>query len=283
LRALCAVGLLAGCGGDKGPASTGGGPVETFTAHGISLTATTTTASDAKTTTVTKGGVAQMTMVFRTGGISLTFPNVNGKTELTFSTPLGHLPTDYGANLLASYIVAGQQTPAQSRPDSPGCDWFPDTQCTLGCCALHDNCYQENGCSAASWIPFLGSDACKNCNHVAASCIAAACASVVEATTNDRCYDNRCRMFYDCGAANCDCISPCDQISPDTCGNGSCEVTETVANCPNDCKDGAAVNQCCTATAGCPSETPDDCPGACCCCGLGEVCSYSTNLCAASR
>lgn len=148
---------------------------------------------------------------------------------------------------------------------------------------MHDRCYQEHGCSASSWLPYVGSVACDNCNTIAAACITAACAGVIDSSTNDRCYDNRCQQFYDCDSANCECPSPCDQVSPPTCGNGSCEVMENADNCAGDCWEGSGLNQCCVETDGCPSETPTDCPGACCCCGYGEVCSFETDLCAPSH
>lgn len=40
------------------------------------------------------------------------------------------------------------------------------------CCYVHDVCFIENGCSASSWIPFVGSSSCKRCNRNAVSCFA---------------------------------------------------------------------------------------------------------------
>jgi hypothetical protein len=176
-----------------------------------------------------------------------------------------------------------RQGMVRSFLESPGCDWFPDTQCTLGCCADHDYCYDLNGCSAASWLIVGQSDACINCNGIAEICIARACASVDASRTNDRCYDNRCHQFYDCGEADCySCTSPCDEVSPractstsytDCCGNGSCELGETSENCPGDCSDGQGYNTCCVENADCTDETGTSCGATCCCCGLGEVCT----------
>ena len=159
--------------------------------------------------------------------------------------------------------------------DSPGRGWFPDTRCTLGCCAQHDACFSLNQCSFTSWIPGVGSDACKNCNAVAASCISRGCRGVEDPSTTDTCYDSRCDQFYDCpettSGPNCDCTSPCSE-TPSNCGNGTCEVDESLENCFADCTEGAGVNQCCLATNNCPTETPYSCPGDCCCCGVPEVC-----------
>ena len=167
--------------------------------------------------------------------------------------------------------------------DSPGCDWFPDTQCTLGCCADHDACYQLNGCSATSWLLIGASTACINCNGLAEYCILTACVGVTDSRATDRCYDARCGQYYDCSEADCySCTSPCDSTSParctstvyeSCCGNGSCEVLETSANCAIDCAEGEGYNTCCYESSDCPSETPTDCPGGCCCCGYGEVCT----------
>jgi hypothetical protein len=66
--------------------------------------------------------------------------------------------------------------------DEPGCDWVPDwleTECILACCAIHDACYAANGCTARSWIPFVGSAACKACNRAAVVCIASCVADAI--------------------------------------------------------------------------------------------------------
>jgi len=275
--------LFAACG-DGGGAAEGGGATLVSEHAGITLIATTTRAAGLLTTKVTHDGVLKLTMTLDADHLALDFPVEGPVVAASFQAPLADLPTDRGANLLATYIVAEQQTlTGDVLPDAPGCDWFPDTQCTLGCCAQHDRCYAENGCGASSWLPGFGSEACKNCNAVAAECIIAACGDATSTSAGDRCYDNRCRQFYDCGAAHCDCASPCDTTTPATCGNGSCEVLETVENCHADCAQGDGTNQCCVATQGCPSETQESCPGDCCCCGYGEVCNAASELCAPSR
>ena len=49
--------------------------------------------------------------------------------------------------------------------DNPGCDivgaipgW--ENECRLKCCAKHDQCYDENDCSAWSWLDLLNPFAC---------------------------------------------------------------------------------------------------------------------------
>lgn len=56
-----------------------------------------------------------------------------------------------------------------------GCDYFPDpleSECVLACCATHDACWEQNDCGLSSWIPFVGSSACKACNRAVVGCIA---------------------------------------------------------------------------------------------------------------
>lgn len=38
------------------------------------------------------------------------------------------------------------------------------------CCYVHDICYLKYDCSASSWVPFVGSRACKQCNYDAVGC-----------------------------------------------------------------------------------------------------------------
>ncbi len=287
--------VLGSCGGGGGGGGGGGNdpPTQSFTSGGRTLTASTTTSGGTMTTTVTDGTNTILTQTLTVNGVSLAYPNQAQTADTTFTTPLSALPTNFAASVLATY-VAGQimgLPAAQSvdlkgvctNKDSPGCDWFPDTQCTLGCCADHDYCYDLNGCSAASWLIIGQSDACINCNGIAEICISRACANVDATRTDDRCYDNRCHQFYDCGVADCyTCTSPCDSISPpactssnftNCCGNGSCELGETHDNCPGDCSDGQGFNTCCVENGDCPDETGTSCGATCCCCGLGEVCT----------
>lgn len=293
--------LFAGCGGSSSSGGGGGGDTndpasQTFTSGSSSLTASTTTSGSTKTTTVAdSSGTTIVTVALTTTGVSLTFPGQSTTADTTFSEALPTEPTNFAAQALAVYI-AGQVsgiTAACVIKDSPGCDWFPDTQCTLGCCADHDYCYDLNGCGASSWLLVGASAECINCNGIAEYCISRACAGVDSSRTDDRCYDNRCHQFYDCGVADCyTCTSPCDSVSPTACtsssytgccGNGTCEVQETTTNCPGDCVDGDGYNQCCYSSSDCPSELAYSCPGSCCCCGLGEVCAQDgSHLCTTS-
>jgi len=286
--------LISGCGGssadsrDSDIASNPGESTEVFENELGKIIATSLTSDGTKTTTVTdESGAHILTLTTTTEGVTVAYEGYEGSTNIEFSNKLQKLPSDLATNRLGAYIASfvrfdddnsivenGEVTTL----DNPGCDWFPDTECTLRCCALHDQCFSANSCTAKSWLPGLDTDECKNCNSVAASCILNACSSVEDPEVGDRCFDNRCNAFFDCGGNNCDCASPCDETSPATCGNGSCEVGENTSNCYADCSEGAGVNQCCLQNNNCPSETPTDCPGSCCCCGLGEVCGEG-NLC----
>jgi len=69
--------------------------------------------------------------------------------------------TSDGAFQLATFVLLQLQAAAEisegseRRLDSPGCDLFPDTSCNLGCCAVHDQCYDINECNALSWARTL--------------------------------------------------------------------------------------------------------------------------------
>ena len=112
--------------------------------------------------------------------------------------------------------------------DNPGCDDFPDTACTIPCCAQHDKCYHDNDCTASSWI--YGSLACINCNNIVVDCVYAGATlscSECAAPVGQSCYDNTCNAFYDCPGGCpcssifstplngcCECLSPCHTPSP---------------------------------------------------------------------
>jgi hypothetical protein len=267
-------------GGDNGN-NNAAGDVVSFESGGVSLNARTIDDGGAQSTSISQGGQTVVQMRTTLNDLTVSFPTQgeNVQSVIEFTTPLEGQPSEFALNRLATLIAAETfYVPDESRQDSPGCDWFPDTRCTLRCCADHDRCYAENSCSFTSWLPLVGSDACDNCNSLAASCILLGC-SVAGIETNpesDVCYDASCRMSYDCPEFNCDCPSPC--AAPTSCGNGTCEVGEDADNCASDCASGLGVNICCFTTDNCPTETPTSCPGGCCCCGLGEVCGPG-NLC----
>ncbi len=173
---------------------------------------------------------------------------------------------------------------ADPRPDSPGCDWFPDTQCTLGCCADHDQCYAKNGCGASSWVWGFGSSACKNCNDMVYDCVGAACAGVTQSFLPNNCYDGRCNKFYDCppNYNSCTCKDICASSGitvPSTCGDGKCDAGENLDNCFKDCGQGTSSSVCCI-NHSFPKETGSSCGVAgvtTCCCGQGFACSWHVN------
>lgn len=270
--------------GPNPPSSNGTGDPVTFSNGGFEVSARTTLSETMTTTTVEEAGQTLVEMEATVEEITLTFPTEGGSpARIVFNTPLAAPPSEFAGNRLATY-VAGQLYGVGGglRPDNPGCDMMLDTRCTLRCCADHDRCFAENGCTFLSWLTTVfvpGSgliNACSNCNSVAAQCIVFACASSDEGDpTSDVCFDASCGANYTCPPPNefdCyACTTPCGN-SPSSCGNGSCEVQETAENCASDCATGLGLNTCCVANNNCPSETATSCPGDCCCCGLGEVC-----------
>lgn len=286
LALLISIGVLikltaCGGGGDATPTPTP--TTESFTNGGQTLSTDVSATTDTKTVTVTDStGATVVTVAVTKTGVTMSAP---GQTDssMTFRTPLADLPTDYTAERMAVFaggiMTAGNNLSV--RPDSPGCDWFPDTQCTLGCCADHDQCYRDNSCGASSWIWGFGTDACKNCNNVAYDCIGAACVGVTESFTANNCYDGKCGKYYDCPPDynSCTCKDICADSGitvPATCGDGRCVTGETVENCYTDCAFGTSASQCCVDSGNCPSETPDTCPGSCCCCGIGLTCDSNS-------
>lgn len=275
----CSAGTTPSNDNNMTPPSTGGaGEPITFSNGGFEISARTVQSASVSNTTINEAGQILVDMETTLEKITFSFPTEGSDlTTIVFNTPLDVLPSEFATNRLATF-VAGQLFGVGGglRPDNPGCDMFPDTRCTLRCCADHDRCYAANSCGFTSWLPFVGSDACNNCNHVAASCITSACAFGTEGDpSSDVCFDASCGKSYTCPSPNefdCfACASPCAG-TPETCGNGSCDLTETVENCASDCATGLGVNVCCMENNNCPSETPTNCPGDCCCCGLGEVC-----------
>jgi hypothetical protein len=77
-------------------------------------------------------------------------------------------------------------------------------------------------------------------------CIALGCSGIVDPTTGEICYDNKCNTFFECigecpvfgvdDNACCGCKSPgADCGSPSNCGNGVCDFGESLSNCFVDC------------------------------------------------
>jgi len=232
--------LLGGCGTDGGGGS--GSSEETFSNGGMTLTATIAGSSTQKTVTVTDAAdTTVLTLVVSRTGVTLSAP---GETDIsmTFYSALEELPTDYTASRMAIYVagIRALDSTTTARPDSPGCDWFPDTQCTLDCCAQHDSCYSDNNCGASSWLWGFGTEACDHCNDIAYDCIAAACIGMTESFLPNNCFDAACNMHYDCppdyDSCTCEDICADSGVSvPSSCGDGSCTAGEDTTNCWNDC------------------------------------------------
>jgi len=271
-----------------GGCSSGGGGSETttpvsgesFTKGNITLKASVATSGSIKTVTVTDSeGKTVLTLNISTSTATFTFPKTSIPTIIDFQPPLSELPTDYTAKRMAIY-AAGQISSSSTISSSsrkaymnnPGCDWFPDTQCTLSCCAAHDLCYAENACTAKSFVVnFDGSFTtdCSKCNSIVMNCIAGACKGIDKNNTANNCYDTRCGKFYDCppNYNTCGCKDICADSGitvPSTCGNGKCEseIGENTLSCPGDCV--YCGNGKCDG-----GETPYSCPSDCGGCGTG--------------
>lgn len=74
-----------------------------------------------------------------------------------------------------SSVNAAQASRTSSEYDGFGCDWpMGGASCGRngGCCDTHDSCYENNDCSAGSWLGTLGGrdTACDRCNRDAVQC-----------------------------------------------------------------------------------------------------------------
>lgn len=249
-------------------------------------------------TTVELGGAG--TLEVKSTGVTFTPPGTDGE-PLTIPLPDEADITPGTSLAIAEFLllqlesaaqISGAQGSGVRRLDSPGCDLFPDAPCNLGCCAVHDRCYAENGCTALSWArtvcePFLAagiaglvslgplgtlactaslltiSGGCSQCNNVAIACIATGCSGLADPISDEVCYDNQCNTFTNCPGtcdflsledeACCGCVTPGESCNaPETCGNGVCDFGENLSNCFVDC----AFNTC-------PDEGDFDCGGTC--------------------
>jgi hypothetical protein len=147
------------------------------------------------------------------------------------------------------------------RLDSPGCDWVIDSPCNLGCCAVHDECYDLNKCTALSWAKSLCGDgftqkvvhrvvlgrlgvisciaaslfritsACAQCNNEAVACIVSGCSGITNPTKNNKCYDNKCHEYFDC-RGECEFFDTSDWYC---CG---CKTPGTFCRSPASCGNG---------------------------------------------
>ncbi len=202
------------------------------------LVVTTTVHDEHNLTIVVSGeGDTLTTVVLTALAAEFSYKDHAGTKVIPFPSELPAVPSPNACNKIAIYAtshvfydsgvlrIAGkdQESVSASRRDNPGCDWFPDGQCALRCCALHDQCYAEHGCGASSWLPGFGGDDCDRCNQLVVGCIAQNCTDG-EPEEGDRCYDARCDQFFDCGDSNCECESPCDDDEPPANSSGDVHI-----------------------------------------------------------
>jgi cysteine-rich repeat protein len=232
-------------------------PTASFDSGGIILNTNTQRNKTETVTEVTDGdGKEIVTCTVTTTWARLQWAGEQGVVELEFPEPLPELPSYFAANRLAAYI-AWQVAYFESNQgrDAPGCDLDGDileTPCGLACCANHDKCYKDDGCSALSWMTTITAPIfnvnCNLCNAKVVLCLIIQGAN--EDCENDTCYDSACDKFYECNIRNdtCDCVSPCDKA----CGNSVMDEGEECDDgnnedgdeCSSECK--VEVNGCWT-------------------------------------
>ncbi len=133
-------------------------------------TRATSTVSNAGITTelieISSGDVlAELTWNYDAQSVVIDVPGV---TYLSGYGADGATPFGCNVGLYYAYINATAAAGKNGDKDNPGCDGIPDileTECMLACCEIHDQCYADNGCTAASWLPGHGQGAaCTQCN-----------------------------------------------------------------------------------------------------------------------
>ena len=213
---------MTSCGSGGGESSSSGGDTNTpeneelFTNGDTTLNASVVDSESSKTVTVSDPKKEKvLTLDVTTSAATYKFPNISEPTVINFESPLTELPTEYAAKRMAVYVagqISSNAVNAIKVPykDNPGCDWFPDTKCDLGCCADHDECYEKNGCTARSWTD-LKLDACDTCNAIVVGCMSLACRLVNVNNQSNNCYNTRCKKHYDCPPYynTCDCKDIC--------------------------------------------------------------------------
>lgn len=107
------------------------------------------------------------------GTFTWTVPGVGSHTG-TNNRP--GVPTLQGSNYAAAFLHDRVQLAlGKVVLDEPGCDGVPDFFegiCVGECCEVHDACFARWDCSWSSWLPFVGSDQCDQCNDDVFTCIA---------------------------------------------------------------------------------------------------------------
>jgi hypothetical protein len=89
--------------------------------------------------------------------------------------------------------------------DSPGCDSVPgrvETPCVLECCAEHDKCYKDHGCTSKSWCvgmagPIGRFSPCVRCNDRVVACIVRCGTSKKDDPNKPNYYCAKCGVYFD--------------------------------------------------------------------------------------
>lgn len=148
---------------------------------------------------------------------AVTFPIQNNETL----TPI--IPTDHISEVISLFIARNMAlalTQARRRRDAPGCDVIGIVPCCMTtCCATHDACFAEHGCTANSWgltalLPASGIfSACVRCNLAVVACMNLQCVGATSGDIEKLCYDAQCDQYFTCPRVNgqcvCTCPSPC--------------------------------------------------------------------------
>lgn len=183
---------------------------ESFGSGARAFHASTVDYGDHKVTTVVDHEDAEvLVMTLNRTTVSLAFADGTASQHVEFPEPLERLPDDATMNRMAVVVADSLDKGAPGKEDTPGCNFFPDVECSLGCCAQHDRCYRDHGCRGTSWLSFFHTDECDACNREVLWCVTQTCTGDLEPATDNRCYDARCGEYFDCGEASCDCESPC--------------------------------------------------------------------------
>lgn len=246
--ALSCMLFCAACGNKK--------ETDIFNLGDVTLIAATSETGGSQTVAVTDGNGSKVLSIEATlSGAKLTLPDETTH-PIAFDEPLAGLPASGELNLAAAFLAYQFMQEPESgggsmRRDAPGCDMWYDFQCMLGCCAEHDQCYDENGCRFFSWSLIYDSDpACRDCNDIAFACILQSCYEGRPPKSTGSCYDNRCDMYYDCPSGYCDCTSPCDL---EICDNKKDDDGDTFIDCADA---GCAGHSACTEI--CDNDIDDD-------------------------